>query len=122
MESNAVPVPEKIYGLIVEMCSDFRAKVNKEYIDVSRWEGPEAVRRIAASDAADRVSASGLLDRLFSESFRIESPEEKELRLNPSMEPEDDEPFLNDHRCADCENPLSDEDFSAGHVICGNCA
>jgi hypothetical protein len=83
MESNRVPVPEKIYGLIVEMCSDFRAKVNKEYIDVHKWEGPEAIRRIAASDAADRVSASGLLDRLFVETFRIESEEEKKERLSP---------------------------------------
>jgi len=78
---ESIPVPEKIYGVVVEIASDFRKKVNDEYMAVSVWDGPMAVKRRAMDDAAERVSVSGLLDRLLSDSFRIESDEEKEIRL-----------------------------------------
>jgi len=81
---ESIPVPEKIYGVIVEIASDFRKKVNDEYLDVSAWNGPMAVKRRGMDDAAERVAVSGLLDRLLNDSFRIETEEEKEDRLNPN--------------------------------------
>ena len=93
---ESIPVPEKVYGIIVEMASDLRSKVHKEYVEARNWDGPAAIRAIGERESAEKISLSGLVDKFLGEAFRIETEEEKELRLNPEPEEESQLPHLDD--------------------------